>query len=88
MKLERGWTKDESEDEERKGKEGSQQGAWVSLIVDKGARGRTSRTGGDTDKTGEMAFHPRQQIEIHRAKEAWRLFQLLPTTSVKWDSSL
>jgi len=49
MKLERGWTKDESEDEERKGKEGSQQGAWVSLIVDKGARGRTSRTGGETD---------------------------------------
>ena len=49
MKLERGWTKDESEDEERKGKEDLQQRAWVSLIVDKGARGRTSRTGGETD---------------------------------------
>jgi len=39
MKLERGWTKDESEDGKGKGKRRFATGGMGSLIVDKGAEG-------------------------------------------------
>ena len=77
MKLERGWTKDESEDREEGEKRWFATGGMGSLIVGRegGAEPNWRR---HIDRPVRWHFIP-TTIEMHGAKEAWRLFQLLPT---------